>query len=166
MSENKVRNFGEMGICLQKIANRLMLNEDLVKLLYYQDKDPLSKTSLTDLQKQNEVFNKNILVVPKLPPLEDASSRIVVLAMSGDKNLENDDFLDAYIDIEIFVPITQWFIKDTNLRPFAIMGEIEKSLNRKVINGLGRMVSLGFDYSFTTDEVTCFLLHFKIINYD
>ena len=30
-------------------------------------------------------------------------------------------------------------IKDSNLRPFAIMGEIEESLNNKTINGLGKI---------------------------
>ena len=36
-----VRNCGEIGVNLQKIVARLMANDNLVKLLYYTDKDPL-----------------------------------------------------------------------------------------------------------------------------
>ena len=35
-----VRNLKELGPNLQKIVNRLQANQDLLKLLYYNDKDP------------------------------------------------------------------------------------------------------------------------------
>lgn len=164
--DNKVRNFQELGTCLQRIASRLMANQELLKLLYYQDKDPLSHSSLSDLQKEHDIFNKYILIVPKMMPQEDSRSRITLMIMNGEQNSENDNFNDIAVNVEVYVPITQWIIKDTNLRPFAIMGEIQKSLNKKVINGIGRMVGGDFEYSFTTDEMTCYIQHFKIINYD
>jgi hypothetical protein len=37
-----IRNYGELGIILQKIMNRLLANQELLKLLYYTDKDPLN----------------------------------------------------------------------------------------------------------------------------
>ena len=37
-----VRNCEELGHNLQKIMNRLLANQNLLKLLYYTDKDPLS----------------------------------------------------------------------------------------------------------------------------
>ena len=64
---------------------------------------------------------------------------ISMRVVRGRNNPENGEFRDFEIDIEVFVPLTQWFIKDSNLRPFAIMGEIHKSLNNKTINGLGKM---------------------------
>ena len=42
-----VRNCKELGINLQKIITRLMANDNLVKLLWYGDADPLSKAALT-----------------------------------------------------------------------------------------------------------------------
>ena len=35
-----VRNCSEIGVNLHNIINRLLNNDDLVKLLYYTDKDP------------------------------------------------------------------------------------------------------------------------------
>jgi hypothetical protein len=43
-----VRNCKELGENLQKIVRRLMANDNLVNLLYYSDKDPLSQPYLTD----------------------------------------------------------------------------------------------------------------------
>jgi hypothetical protein len=47
---------------------------------------------------------------------------------SGIGTLGNSEFRQIEIVVETFVPLTQWFIKDSNLRPFAILGEIEQSL--------------------------------------
>jgi hypothetical protein len=42
-----VRNCEELGQNLQKIISRLIANEDLVKLLYYTDENPLAHPALT-----------------------------------------------------------------------------------------------------------------------
>ena len=47
-----VRNCKEIGENLQKIVRRLMANNNLVNLLYYTDKDPLSQPYLTEEQKK------------------------------------------------------------------------------------------------------------------
>ena len=45
-----VRNCADIGENLQKIISRLMDNQNLLKYLYYSDKDPLSHPDLTDEQ--------------------------------------------------------------------------------------------------------------------
>ena len=54
----QVRNCGDIGINAQYIIKRLLANQNLLKLLYYTDKDPLSHEDLTQEQIQNEVFEK------------------------------------------------------------------------------------------------------------
>ena len=53
-----VRNCEELGLNFQLIINRLMANQNLLKLLYYTDKDPLSHEDLTPEQIKEEVFGK------------------------------------------------------------------------------------------------------------
>jgi hypothetical protein len=65
----------------------------------------------------------------------------------------NTEFRNIKISVEVFVPLTQWIIKDTNLRPFAILGEIEKSLQGKSINGLGKIEGGDFALNFLTEEI-------------
>lgn len=129
--KNKIRNCKDIGVNLQRIMKRLMQNDNLVKLLYYTDKDPLSNENLTEEQKESEIFEKLIKIVPRIGPKETASSIIALRVVTGKKNQDNSEFKDVLISVEIFVPLTQWIIKGTNLRPFAILGEIEESLDGK-----------------------------------
>lgn len=161
-----VRNLGELGINLQKIINRLQENQRLLKLLYYTDKDPFNHEDLTPEQIKNEVFEKLIKIVPRVGPKETAKSIISLRVVRGRTNAENDEFQNIGLAIEVFVPLTQWFIKDTNLRPFCIMGEILKSLNHKRINGLGEISGGDFSINFLTEEISCYEMSFNIIDYE
>lgn len=161
-----VRNCRELGENLQKIVHRLMSNDRLVNLLYYTDKDPLNQPYLTWEQKQELVFEKLIKMVPRIGPKEDAKSIVVIKAVKAGKVPNNTEFKNVKIQIEVFVPLTQWFIKDSNLRPFLILGEIEESLNNKTVNGLGKMTGGDFDTNFFTEEISAFEQTFWITSYE
>lgn len=160
------RNLADMGLNLQKIINRLQSNQNLLKLVYYTGKDPLNEQNLTDQQIKEEIYNKLIKIVPRIGYKETAQSMVTLRVVRGRNNLENDEFRDFEINIEVFVPLTQWFIKDSNLRPFAIMGEVHKSLNNKTINGLGKMKGGDFQINFITDEIVSYEMTYYITSYD
>lgn len=161
-----VRNCSDIGVNAQYIIKRLLANQDLLKLLYYTDKDPLSHEDLTQEQIQNEIFEKLIKVVPRVGPKETAHS-IVALRIARARGLaSNNEFKAVNISIEVFVPMTQWIIKDTNLRPFAIMGEIQKSLNGKKIEGLGKLTGGDFSLNFLTEEISAYEQTFVLTSYD
>lgn len=161
-----VRNCRELGENLQKIVTRLMANDRLVNLLYYTDKDPLNNPYLTKEQKQELIFEKLLKIVPRVGPKEDAKSIVVVKAVRASKIPSNTEFRDIKIQVEVFVPLTQWFIKDSNLRPYLILGEIEESLNGKIVNGLGKMTGGDFDLNFLTEEISAFEQTFWITAYE
>lgn len=161
-----VRNCAELGVNLQYIMKRLFANQDLLKLLYYTDKDPLSHEDLTEEQIQKEVFDKLIKIIPRVGPKETAHSIVAIRIARGQGLAQNNEFKNVVIGVEIFVPLTQWIIKDTNLRPFAIMGEIQKALNGKKIEGLGKMVGGDFALNFLTEEIGAYEQTFTITTYD
>ena len=163
---NSVRNCTDLGVNAQLIVKRLLANQNLLKLLYYTDKDPLSHEDLTAEQIQNEVFEKLIKIVPRVGPKETAHSIVAIRIARGRGLITNKEFKNVNISIEIFVPMTQWIIKNTNLRPFAIMGEIQESLNGKKIEGLGKMVGGDFDLNFLTEEISAYEQTFVITSYD
>ena len=162
----EVRNCADIGINAQYIVKRLMANQNLLKLLYYTDKDPLSHEDLTQEQIQNEIFEKLIKIVPRVGPKETAHSIIAIRIARGRGIATNNEFKNVSISIEVFVPMTQWIIKDTNLRPFAIMGEIQKSLNNKKVEGLGKLVGGDFDLNFLTEEISAYEQTFVLTSYD
>lgn len=161
-----VRNCKELGENLQKIVRRLMANDNLVNLLYYSDKDPLSQPYLTDEQKKKEIYEKLIKIIPRVGPKETAQSIIALRIVNGSKVGANTEFRNIKVSVEIFVPLTQWIIKDTNLRPFAIMGEIEESLEGKTVNGLGKLEGGDFELNFLTEEIGAYEQTFWITSYE
>lgn len=161
-----VRNCIEIGENLIKIVQRLEANQNLLKLLYYTDKDPLSNMDLTEQQIKEEVFEKLIKIIPRVGPKETSTSIISIRVVRADKNSANDEFRDILIQIEVFTPLTQWIIKSTQLRPFAILGEIQKSLDDKTVNGLGKLKGGDFTLNFLTDEISCYEQSFSVTTYD
>lgn len=162
----KVRNCSDIGVNAQYIMKRLMANQDLLKLLYYTDKDPLNHEDLTQEQIQNEIFEKLIKITPRVGPKETANSIVVIRISRGRGLVTNEEFKNVIVGIETFVPMTQWIIKGTNLRPFAIMGEIQKSLDGKKIEGLGKMSGGDFDLNFLTEEISAYEQTFSLTSYD
>lgn len=161
-----VRNCTDIGVNAQYIVKRLLANQNLLKLLYYTDKDPLSHDDLTPEQIQDEVFEKLVKIVPRVGPKETAHSIIAVRIARARGLASNSEFKNVNISIEVFVPMTQWIIKDTNLRPFAIMGEVQKSLNGKKIEGLGKLTGGDFSLNFLTEEISAYEQTFVLTSYD
>lgn len=160
-----VRDLGELGLILQRIVTRLETNQNLMKLLYYTDKDPLNHDDLSQEFIRKNIFEKNLKIVPRVGPKENASSIVAIRVISGRPSI-NNQFRDVSIGVEVFVPMTQWIIKDSNLRPFAIMGEISKSLNNKNIDGLGQLTCNSYGLQFLTDEMSDYEMIFTTTQYD
>ena len=101
-----VRNCDEIGENLQKIVSRLLANQNLLKLLYYTDKDPYSHEDLTQEQIKNEIFEKLVKIIPRVGPKETAHSLVVIKVARGSKDTTNSEFKNIKVDIESFVPLT------------------------------------------------------------
>ena len=161
-----VRNCAELGENLQKIVKRLLANDDLVKLLYYEQDDPMGQSALSVETKEKEVFEKLIKTVPRVGTKDTAKSVIVVYVQKAGKLSGNKEFRNVRILVDVIVPLTQWYIRDTNFRPFAILGQVQSSLDDKTINGLGKISGGDFELNFVTDDVICYQQVFEITEYD
>ena len=164
-----VRNCAELGENLHKILQRLLANNNLVNLLYCTDEDPLNTEkhpALSNQDKKDLVFEKLIKTVPRFGTKNTANSTIAIYVQKANKISGNKEFRNVRIAVDVVVPLTQWFIKDTNFRPFAILGEIQKSLDDKIINGLGKISGGDFELNFVTDDVVCYQQYFEITEYD
>ena len=161
-----VRNCAELGENLQKIVKRLLANDDLVKLLYYEQGDPMGQPALSTEMKEQEVFEKLIKTVPRVGTKDTAKSVIVVYVQKAGKLSGNKEFRNVRILVDVIVPLTQWYIRDTNFRPFAILGQVQSSLDDKTVNGLGKIQGGDFELNFVTDDVICYQQVYEITEYD
>lgn len=161
-----VRNCGELGKNLQKIISRLLANDNLIKLLYYEDRDPLHHENLSQEEKQELVYEKLIRIIPRVIDTETNKSIVVCYINNGSKISGNSEFRNIQIVVDIFTPLDQWVIKDSNLRPFAILGEVQSSLSGKTINGLGKIQDGDFSLTSLTDKFSIYSQVFNITEYD
>ena len=160
-----VRNCEELGKNLQKIVSRLVANDDLVRLLYNTDENPLGHPALSSEEKQEKVFEKLIKTVPRVGTKDTENSVVVVYVQRASRIAGNKEFKNVRILVDVIVPLTQWYIIDANLRPFAILGQIQKSLDDKTMNGLGKIQGGDFELNFVTDDVICYQQVFEITEY-
>lgn len=157
-----VRDYRELSPFLKEITSRLMADNDLCKLLHFNDKNPLGHTNLTDAEKRNLVFGKLIRFIPRIGPQETTQSKIAMLLPSADKDGENKEINRLTIQLFVYTPFNEWIIEGDDLRIFLIMSKIEQLLDGKDIGGIGNMRSLGFDIALTTDEICGYCMEFTI----
>lgn len=161
--ESKVNYGQELGPNLKKVVKKLLDNQNLCKLLVNTDKDPLNKNLHQDIEDTYDLFGTNVRIVPLVDPQEDLVTSKIVIVFSGSEVTDaNADAENITMLIYVYTPYKEWTIAGDQLRPFAIMSEIRKTLQNKRINGLGEIRYYGFDISSLTDQMGSYLLRFTI----
>ena len=133
------RRFAVMGQNLFKILNKLSHNQNLCRLLKYQDTTPLKKDDKHPDVDGAELLNNYLLYVPKYPETGIENSYVMAVYNLFAINPANPDFKVTTIRFEIVCPYTEWVIEEGNLRPYLIMQEIDDMFNQAKLNGLGNL---------------------------
>lgn len=158
--ESKAQYGQEYGPILKRIVQRLVSNETLVKYLVNSGLDPLSMPIDVSLQE----ISKNFIKVVPLLLAEDVTtkSKLVLFWDAGTLDTRNKDQEDLTLVINVYCPFCEWLITGDNLRPYAIMAEIRKTIQDKRINGLGEIQYLNFTLATLTEEMGCYSLRFRV----
>lgn len=161
--ESKAKYGQEHGRNLIKIAKKLIKNEDLLMLLMNTGKFPLDRQLYPDKIDGLKLLNKNIMVVPFMNVGDEkTTSKIVLLYDEGTVNQTNSDNENIVLIVSVMCPFVEWTIGGDDLRPYAIMAEVRKSLDGARINGLGEIKYRGFSLSSLTEEMGAFTMRFAI----
>ena len=138
IQEPTQRHFAVMGDNTFTIANRLMQNQKICRLLKYQVRDPLSdKYSDVD---GADLINKQILIVPKI--YDDSTEKTSYITAIFDNfvvTMANEEFKIATIRFDIACPYEEWLLDGHTLRPYLIMQEIDNMFNESKMAGIGRV---------------------------
>lgn len=162
MGESLVKYGQEMGPNLKKIAKKLIKNQELCRLLINTDLDPLNTQKHPEQIDGTSLLNKNIRIVPYLDSSEtDIESKLVLIWNSGEEtNNASNEQLTLFVGV--YCPFKTWLIAGDNLRPYAIMAEVRKSLQNRRINGLGEIKYNSFNLNNITEEMGCYVMEFTI----
>ena len=159
-------NYGqELGPNLIKVSKKLLSNQDLCKLLINTDLDPINPLLHKDLSDEDRraLFGVNIRVIPLVTSEDETTtSKLVIVFSDGDPADDAAANEEITMLCYVYCPYKEWIITGDQLRPFAIMAEVRKSLQNKRINGLGEITYRGFTISSLTNQTGSYLMRFSI----
>lgn len=138
----------DMGI----VAEMLLKNENLKKMLYYTTKDPLSQPRLTEEQSL-ELFGKNVKLVPKMQVDDKVLNYIIITFDDFTPNETNPEYRDNIIMFDVLCHFDQWQMKDFQLRPYKIAAEIDSMFNNKHLTGIGTLQFMGASQIMLNSEL-------------
>ena len=133
------RRFAVMGDNTFKIANKLMSNQKLCRLLKYQVRDPLNTEKYPDVDGA-DLINRQILIVPKI--FDDSTEKmsyVTALFSNFVVNQLNPEFKISTIRFDIACPYEEWLLDERSLRPYLIMQEIDNMFNKAKMAGIGTL---------------------------
>ena len=139
------RRFAVMGNKTFTIANKLMSNQRICRLLKYQTKDPFqAKDPVTGKDQPDvdglDLINKQILIVPKV--FDDSTEKMSYIVSVFDDfyvNQLNPEFKTSTIRFDIICPYDEWILNDRSLRPYLLMQEIDIMFNGQKLAGIGNL---------------------------
>lgn len=133
------RRFAVMGLNTFKIANKLMSNQKLCRLLKYQVRDPFDEEKYPKVDGA-DLINKQILIVPKI--FDDSTEKMSYVTALFDGfvvNQINPEFKVSTVRFDIACPYEEWLMDDQSLRPYLIMQEIDQMFNGAKMAGIGTL---------------------------
>lgn len=149
----------DMGL----IVNMMLKNENLKKMLHYTTRDCLSQPKLTE-DESLDLFGKNIKIIPKLQIDKEVLNYLIISFDNFTMNGQNPEFRDNIIEFDIICHFDQWQMKDFQLRPYKIAGEIDSMFNEKHLTGIGTLKFLGANQMILSDEFAGLCLMYSAIH--
>ena len=128
----------DIGIIIDKILQ----NERLQKLLYWNHKDALTRRKLTEEEKFS-LLGRQIKLVPKVYIDSDMLVYVIIGVDDFIPNDSNPEFRDNIIHFDIVCHFDQWLLDDMQLRPYKIAAELDSMFDNSKLTGIGNIRFLG-----------------------
>lgn len=119
------------------IISKMLKDERLKRLLYYNSKDALDRPNLTEDQSL-ELIGKNIKIVPKLY-VDKEYLNYIIISFDNFETSGNPQFRNNMVEFDIICHFDQWQLKDFSLRPYKIAAEIDSLFNNQRLTGIGKL---------------------------
>lgn len=156
------RRFEVMGTNTFRIANKLLSNQRICRLLKYQVRDPFDTEKYPDVD-GTELINKQILIVPKI--YDDSIEKMSYIVAVFDDfvvNQMNPEFKTSTIRFDIACPYDEWLLDERSLRPYLLMQEIDTMFNEGSLAGIGTLQFYRADNLTLSPQIGGYSMRYKI----
>lgn len=151
-----------MGTNTFKIANRIMSNQRICRLLKYQVRDPFNQEKYPDVDGV-DLIGKQILIVPKL--FDESTEKMSYITAIFDDfvvNQINPEFKISTVRFDIACPYDEWVLNEDSLRPYLIMQEIDTMFNQSKLSGIGNLQFHRADALTLSPQIGGYSMRYKI----
>ena len=156
------RRFAVMGTNTFNIANKLMQNQRLCRLLKYSVRDPFNTEKYEDVDGVS-LLNKQIMIVPKIfDDSTEKTSYIVALFSNFTTNMLNPDYKLSTVRFDIACPYDEWVLNEQSLRPYLMMQEIDNMFNQAQMAGIGTLQFVRAEAIVLTPEIGGYSMLYQI----
>lgn len=168
IKEPTQRRFAVMGENSFLIANKLISNQKLCRLVKYQTRDPLKPVDpVTGKAQPNpdgvDLLHKQILIVPKV--FDDSTEKmsyVIAVFHNFVVNQLNSEFKVSTIRFDIACPYDEWVLNENSLRPYLIMQEIDSMFNEAKLAGIGTLQFWRADNLTLSPWIGGYSMYYKI----
>lgn len=155
------RRFAVMGTNTFNIANKLMQNQRLCRLLKYQVRDPF-ENKYPDVDGV-DLLNKQIMIVPKIfDDSTEKTSYIVAIFSNFTTNTLNPDFKLSTVRFDVACPYDEWVLNEKSLRPYLMMQEIDDMFNGAQMAGIGTLQFVRAESIVLTPQIGGYSMLYQI----
>lgn len=155
------RRFAVMGTNAFNIANKLMQNQRLCRLLKYQTRDPFNE-EYPDVEGIS-LLNKQIMIMPKIfDESTEKTSYIVAIFSNFVTNALNPDFKLSTVRFDIACPYDEWVLNEKSLRPYLMMQEIDDMFNGAQMAGIGTLQFVRAESIVLTPQIGGYSMLYQI----
>lgn len=122
------------------IMDRVLSNQNVLKLLNYSDRDWKSKPDVTGEELAEMFESKQISSVPKIKIEKPEKTYLRLIYGSVTRNATNPEYRDNTFGIDIICHYDNWDLGNFELRPYRIAGEIDAMLDKTHLTGIGELM--------------------------
>lgn len=136
------------------IVDKILGNNKVLRLLYYTSPNCLEKSfkDLTPQQIKEMFATKQISNVPKVKIDKEKKTYLRITFDDFTPNATNTFYRDHIVEIKIICHFDDWDLKDFELRPYRIAGEIDSMLDKQHLTGIGKLNFLGASQDIYDEE--------------
>ena len=121
------------------IMERILSNQNVLKLLTYNTKDWKSKPPVTGDMIKEMFETQQISSVPRIKVDRPEKTYLRLIYGTTIRNSINPEFRDNTFGIDIICHYDNWDLGDFELRPYRIAGEIDSMLDKTHLTGIGEL---------------------------
>lgn len=157
-------DFGTVEKDFADLTSKIMSNDDLMKLMYFNTPDCLDegKFEITP-EIMEEIAKENLRIVPSVRVPENKGSYMIITFDSFSPNRDNPEFMNNLILVDVLCPVDVWMMDSYMMRPFRMMHEVQKMLHDKPLNGIGKVYFMGANL-LNLGDYNGYQMAFSVIN--